>query len=98
MIAILWRYNVRLERAADFERVYSANGDWAKLFARAEGYLGTELLREGEGVYLTIDRWRAQEDFDRFLAAHRSEYEALDKICDGWTTEEVRLGAFETVG
>ena len=98
MIAILWRYNVRPERIADFVRIYTSDGEWAKLFAKASGYLGTELLREGEGNYLTIDRWRARADFDTFLSLHRAEYEALDKICDGWTLKEERLGAFETVG
>ena len=97
MIAILWRYDVLPERAADFERAYKSDGDWAKLFAKAEGYLGTDLLREREGVYLTIDRWRAQEDFDNFLAAHRHAYDALDKICDGWTIMEVKLGVFDVL-
>jgi heme-degrading monooxygenase HmoA len=97
VIAILWRYKVRPERVADFERVYDASGDWAKLFARASGYLGTELLRDGEGSYLTIDRWHARGDFDNFLTAHRADYEALDKICDGWTIKEERLGIFEAL-
>ncbi|MGN6148318.1 MAG: antibiotic biosynthesis monooxygenase family protein, partial [Rhizomicrobium sp.] len=72
--------------------------DWAGLFAKTKGYLGTELLREREGVYLTIDRWRAQEDFDNFLAAHRADYEVLDNICDGWTLKEEHLGVFEVLG
>jgi len=97
MIAILWRYEVRPEWIADFERVYSASGEWAGLFAKASGYLGTELLREREGVYLTIDRWRAQNDFENFLAAHRADYDALDKICGGWTVKEERLGVFEAL-
>jgi hypothetical protein len=98
MIAILWRYDVQPERIIDFELTYAANGDWAKLFAKAAGYLGTELLWEREGVYLTIDRWRAQEDFDSFLVMHRVDYEALNNICDGWTLKEERLGVFETIG
>jgi len=97
MIAILWRYEVRPERVADFERTYRTDGDWAQLFAKAAGYLGTELLREREDIYLTIDRWRAREDFDAFLAAHRQAYDALDKVCDGWTIAETRLGLFEAI-
>ena len=97
MIAILWRYEVRPERVADFERTYRTDGDWAQLFAKAAGYLGTELLREREGMYLTIDRWRAREDFDAFLAAHRQAYDVLDKVCDGWTIAETRLGLFEAI-
>lgn len=97
VIVILWRYEVRPERVADFERAYNARGDWAALFAKAAGYLRTELLRERAGVYLTIDRWRAREDFDNFLVMHRKAYDALDKVCDGWTITETRLGVFEAL-
>jgi len=38
MIAILWKYRVKPEHAEEFERVYGADGDWARLFARQEGW------------------------------------------------------------
>jgi hypothetical protein len=44
MIAILWRYRVKPEHRGDFERAYGPDGDWANLFRRHPGYLGTELL------------------------------------------------------
>lgn len=97
MIAIVWCYTVRPEMQAEFERAYGAAGAWTQLFAKGAGYLGTELLRGTDSTYLTIDRWRAQEDFDRFIAAHRADYEALDAICDGWTIEETRLGVLQSL-
>lgn len=95
MIALVWRFEVREQNRAAFETAYGPRGDWARLFARGEGYAGTELLRGEDGVYLTIDRWRAAEDFDAFLAAHRSDYETLDRATEGWTGAEQRIGAFE---
>lgn len=92
MIAFVWRYVVRPAHIADFERTYGPSGAWAELFARADGYLGTELLRGGEGRYLTIDRWRSAADFDAFMTSHRAAYQALDAICDAWTIEEERIG------
>ena len=97
MIAIVWRYAVRPEKQAEFEHAYGAAGTWAQLFAKGAGYLGTELLHETDGTYLTIDRWRDRTDFDRFMTAHRADYEALDAICDGWTVEEARLGIFDAL-
>lgn len=95
MIAILWRYRVKPEHRAAFEAAYGPDGDWARLFRRHEHYLGTELLRGGEGDYLTIDRWRSEADFADFMAANRADYDALDAATEGWTEEEVRLGVWE---
>jgi len=92
VIAFVWRYVVRPEHFADFERTYGPSGAWARLFAEAEGYQGTELLRDGEGRYLTIDRWRDAADFDAFMGAHRAAYQALDAQCDAWTLHEERVG------
>jgi heme-degrading monooxygenase HmoA len=97
MIAILWRFEVRPEAQGAFERAYGPEGDWAALFRRGRGYLGTELLRGPAGSWLTIDRWRSRADFDSFMAASRADYEALDSATQGWTTEECKLGVWEAI-
>jgi len=98
MIALIWRYEVREEARAAFEAAYGPTGAWAQLFARADGFRGTELLRAADGSYLTLDVWRAREDFDAFLEAHRAEYEALDRSTESWTSCEHRLGEYEVIG
>lgn len=97
MIAIIWRYEVHEAHRADFESVYGPTGDWARLFARGEGFRGTELLRAADGSYLTLDVWRAKADFDAFLGEHGADYEALDRRTQGWTACEHRLGEFEVL-
>lgn len=97
MIAILWSYDVRPEALQAFERAYRPDGAWAALFRRSAGYLGTELLRGPGGAFLTVDRWRSQADFHAFMAEHGAEYEALDRATEGWTSEERRLGTWESV-
>lgn len=97
MIAILWCYDVHPEALQAFERAYGPEGDWAALFRRGEGYLGTELLSGPGGDFLTIDRWRSQADFDSFMAEHRAEYDSLDGAAEGWTLEERRLGTWKSV-
>ena len=32
MVAVVWQFDIRPETAADFERLYGADGDWTKLF------------------------------------------------------------------
>jgi heme-degrading monooxygenase HmoA len=96
---VVWRYRVPAERRDEFESAYGPAGPWVALFATAEGYLGTTLLRacEDEGVYLTIDRWRSLGSFERFRGGFAAAYEALDRELEGLATEETRLGAFEAV-
>jgi heme-degrading monooxygenase HmoA len=98
MIALVWRYEVREEARAAFEATYAPSGAWAQLFARGEGYRGTELFRSEDGSYLTLDIWRSRADFDAFLDAHRPDYEALDRSTESWTAAEHRIGEYEVMG
>jgi heme-degrading monooxygenase HmoA len=99
-IVRLWRYRVDDAHRAEFERRYGSDGDWARLFAQGDGYLGTRLLRDPfeKGVYLTLDRWRSDDDWRRFLARFAAPYAALDGACDALTREEVDLGQYEDLG
>lgn len=98
MIALVWRFEVRDTERSAFEQAYGPAGAWARLFARADGYRGTELFRADDGSYLTLDVWRSRGDFDAFLVGHRSEYEALDRETEALTRCEYRIGEYEVVG
>jgi heme-degrading monooxygenase HmoA len=97
MIVSIWRYRTAEGCEREFERIYGADGDWAKLFARSLGYLGSELLRTGDGSYLTLDRWQDQASFDAFKSAHGDEYLTLDAACQPLTADEAAIGLFEAV-
>ena len=97
MIAVVWRYEVLEEARPAFEATYAPTGAWAQLFARAAGFKGTELFKAEDGSYLTLDIWRARADFEAFMAAHRTEYEALDRSTETWTSAEHRIGEFEVM-
>ncbi len=94
---IVWEFVATLGREAEFEAAYGPDGAWTQLFARSPDFLGTELLK-AEGRYLTLDRWACAEAFDAFKAVHGADYAALDRDCEALTTEESRLGVFETLG
>ena len=98
MIALVWRYEVLEEARAAFEATYAPTGAWAQLFARGDGYRGTELFRAEDGSYLTLDIWRSRADFDAFLEAHRADYDALDRSTESWTAAEHRIGEYEVMG
>ena len=93
---IIWEFQVGPSCRAAFEALYGRSGEWSRLFQRAAGYLGSELLRDqtDPGRYLTIDRWRAQADFEAFRAGWGDDYEELDRRCAPLTERERALGSF----
>ena len=98
MYVILWEFVVPPEKVDAFIAAYKHDGAWAKLFALAEGYVGTELLRSTEAgqepTFLTVDRWQHAEDFTRFQEQFGDEYKALDTELEGLTVSERKLGMF----
>ena len=95
----VWEFQVDETRSVDFERHYGPCGTWAALFARAPGYLGTQLLRDEAtpGRYLTIDRWQSAEAYRAFRARYDAEYAALDRQCGAYTRQERAIGSFAEI-
>jgi heme-degrading monooxygenase HmoA len=84
---------------AAFESAYGPEGDWARLFRTAEGFLGTTLLK-GEGTpaeYLTLDRWVSRDAYERFRRDRWAEFTALDRHCEALTALEKEIGAYDEV-
>jgi heme-degrading monooxygenase HmoA len=109
MYVIVWEFVVRPEKVDAFVAAYKSDGAWGRLFAQADGYIGTELLltrrdaterdrgateRDQGMTYVTIDRWRHAEDFTRFQEQFGDEYKALDTEFEGLTVSERKLGTF----
>ncbi|MBX3703401.1 MAG: antibiotic biosynthesis monooxygenase [Steroidobacteraceae bacterium] len=92
----IWEFHVRADRQREFERRYGPEGDWARLFRGAPGFIGLELLQDRENGlrYVTLDRWTDAEAFRAFHASHAAEYAALDRECQGLTEREAPLGEF----
>jgi heme-degrading monooxygenase HmoA len=91
---IVWTYDVTPGAESDFSAAYGPDGDWAKLFARAPGFLGTELYADG-ARFLTLDRWASKAAFDAFQTAFGDAYAGLDQKLAHLTQAQQRIGAFE---
>lgn len=94
----LWRFEVPLETEQRFVAAYRSDGDWAKLFATAPGFIRTELWRGDDGAYLTADYWRSANDFERFQASQGPAYRRLDDELEGVAGIETFVGAFNVAG
>jgi heme-degrading monooxygenase HmoA len=93
MMIRVWEYDVPEAAAADFERIYGSDGAWAQLFSSSDGFEGTELLASvsNPGRYLTIDRFRDEASWRRFMVEHREAYLALDAESEALTVAEREL-------
>lgn len=96
MIVIIWEFRVQPGQAAEFERAYGSEGDWACLFRRSPAYRGTELLRDPANPerYLTLDRWDDASDFEALKVDHGDDYRRLDRTCEPFCFEERLVGRF----
>jgi heme-degrading monooxygenase HmoA len=98
VIALVFSYEV-VGDAAEFERFYGTEGEWAEFFRQGRGYIGTELLHDVEAPtrYLVIDRWESADAYNTFVAAHREDYmERVDATRFQYDSE-LRFGTFETL-
>jgi heme-degrading monooxygenase HmoA len=93
----LWRFEVPEGEEAGFVSAYRSDGDWARLFAQAPGFIRTELWRDGDGIYLTADHWESVLAFEAFQATLGEAYRELDARLEGVSGIETFLGAFDLV-
>jgi heme-degrading monooxygenase HmoA len=97
VIALVFSYEVRDAEA--FEQVYGPEGEWAQFFSGANGYIGTELLRDVElpSRYIVIDRWESAQAYNDFTAGNREEYMRRVDETRFYYDQELRFGTFENV-
>ena len=71
MYVIVWQYRPLKDKVVQFEEAYGLNGVWVEFFRKGVGYLGTELLKESNGSYITIDRWDSRESWQGSISPIR---------------------------
>lgn len=97
--SVIWEFAVGEAEREAFERTYAAGGPWARLFAEADGFLETRLLRskESPGVYQTIDRWASRDAYAEFKRAFAGRYDDLDDDVGNLSRRETYIGLFDEI-
>ena len=99
MFVALWEYEVKPGCEERFENAYGPEGAWVQLFRSDTNYRETRLVRDAirPAIYMTLDFWNSREAYEKFMAEHRSEYEAIDEATEHLTKNERRIGWYEPV-
>lgn len=97
VFAYIWEYAVKENYRAEFEKIYGPEGDWVKLFRKAEGYIATDLHQDMSNPdrFITVDFWKTKEDRDKFRALFSEEFNTIDDRGENFTEDEKSLGEFD---
>ena len=89
----VWEYEVAADHVDAFIAAYGAAGDWAQLFQRSRGHVGTELYRgtDREAHFVTVDRWTDRAAWRAFLEEWGESYDALDTTMSRLTASQRSL-------
>jgi len=98
LFVALWEFEVKPGSEEKFEKVYGAEGAWARLFGQDVAYRGTRLVKDVERVrvYLTLDFWETRETYEKFKRENAAEYRRIDRECEGMAVREIRVGEYES--
>ncbi|HKX65904.1 MAG TPA: antibiotic biosynthesis monooxygenase [Intrasporangium sp.] len=80
MFLRVWEYEVPADRVDGFVAAYGPTGDWARLFARGDGFVRTELYRSAGSPtrFITVDGWRSKAAWQQFIDRWELAYADLD--------------------
>ncbi len=97
MYLIIWKYSIEQSNKEEFETHYCPNGSWAELFRKSVSYIGTMFLHDttNSSVYMTIDMWQSEKDFEEFKTKYHDAYAELDKEMERLTIKEEFVGRYE---
>jgi hypothetical protein len=80
MIAIVWQFDIKAGKEADFEEFYGADGDWTSVNRHSRSYLGSSFLRDQSRAsrYLVIEYWSEMLVYEEHKVYRSDEIATLD--------------------
>lgn len=96
MIAIVWQFDVKAEREAEFERFYGADGEWTAVNRHTRSYLGTSFLRDQNlpQRYLVIEYWSEMIVYEQHKAYRTDAIAKLESRREELVDAVTPIGVF----
>lgn len=99
MIALVWQFEVKPGRNAEFEAFYGADGAWTTLSRRSRSFLGSSFLRDlaAASRYLVIEYWSEMVVYERHHADFQDEVQELERHRASLVEHVQPLGLFNAL-
>jgi quinol monooxygenase YgiN len=96
VVAVVWQFDIHPGKAADFERLYGADGDWTKLSRRSRSFLGSSFLKDiaHDERYLLVEYWSEMLVYERHMAAFKRALKDLEQQRERYVRSVEPLGVF----
>ena len=99
MIAIMWQFEVKDGREAEFEELYGVDGAWTSLNRRTRSYLGTSFLRDQSrsSRYIVIEYWSEMVVYERHRASRAAAIASFERRRTPLVPSVEPLGIFKAL-
>ena len=96
MIAVMWQFEVKEGRQAEFEELYGADGAWTTMNRPTRSYLGTSFLRDQNRAsrYLMIEYWSEMVVYEQHRVYNSEAIASLEEQRDALVESFEPLGVF----
>ena len=99
MVAVVWQFETVPDRSEEFERFYSANGEWTKVSRRSRSFLGSSFLKDlaTPSRYLLVEYWSEMLVYEKHLADFDEEMRELETQRQHFLLRAEPLGVFSAL-
>jgi hypothetical protein len=99
MIAIVWQFDIRAGREAEFEQFYGADGEWTAVNRHSRSYLGSSFLRDQNRSlrYLVLEYWSEMIVYEQYKAFKSEQIAQLDARRRELVASAEPLGVFSAL-
>ena len=96
MIAIMWQFDVKKGREAEFEQLYGVEGEWTALNRKTRSYLGSSFLHDQSRVsrYIIIEYWSEMIVYEEHRASRSAAIASLEERSAALVDSTEPLGIF----
>ena len=96
MIAIMWQFDVKNGREAEFEQLYGAAGEWTAMNRQTRSYLGSSFLHDQNrsSRYVVIEYWSEMIVYEQHRDSRTAAIAALEKRSTTLVDSVEPLGIF----
>ena len=96
MIAVVWQFDVKDERKAEFEELYGAHGAWTVMNRQTRSYLGSSFLRDQNrsSRYLLVDYWSEMVVYEQHRSYQAEAIASLEALRDALVESFEPLGVY----